>query len=108
MRGSGGGGGGGGGFPPFGGGGGGGMGGAGAGCLAGLLPMLMSSKIGMVVLLVGALCVGLLICTGGGSSLFSGVGGLNPGQPGQQQPGPNDVNSTALAQQCDRRSEEHT
>ncbi|GAA2393173.1 hypothetical protein Cme02nite_11180 [Catellatospora methionotrophica] len=91
-------------FPPMGGGGGGGgggMGGAGAGCLAGLLPMLMKSKIGMAVLLVGALCVGFLICTGGGSSLFSGVGGLTPEQQ-QNQPGPNDVNSSALAQQCDK------
>lgn len=105
MRGSGGGSGGGGfNLPPFGGGGGGGggMGGAGAGCLAGLLPMLMRSKIGMAVLLIGALCVGVLICTGGGSSLFSGVGGLTPGQQQGGQPGPNDVNSTALAQQCDK------
>ncbi|MEV4414206.1 neutral zinc metallopeptidase [Catellatospora sp. NPDC049609] len=102
MRGAGGRGGGGFNFPPMGGGGGGGGGGmGGAGCLAGLLPVLMRSKIGMAVLLVGALCIGVLICTGGGSSLFSGVGGLTPGQP-NGQPGPNDVNSSALAQQCDK------
>ncbi|GHJ44804.1 membrane protein [Catellatospora sp. TT07R-123] len=99
MRGQGGGGGGGGfNFPPMGGGGGGGMGGAGAGCLGALLPSLLRSKIGMVVLLVGALCVGILLCTGGGSGIFSGLGGVE--QPAtQKQPG--DTGATGdLATKC--------
>jgi hypothetical protein len=79
------------------------MGGAGIGCLASLLPTLLrsgllKSKMGIALLVIGLLCIGFLICRGGGN--LGGLGGLG-GEVGQPPANP-DVNSTALAQSCDK------
>jgi predicted metalloprotease len=78
--------------------GGGGGGGAGAGCLGGLIPLFRRNpKVGCAVLIIVALCIGGLLCFGGGGQLGN-LGNLGGAGGGTSVDDPGD--STALSEAC--------